>query len=629
MSLWSNLLETYDAVQDAVRKAPASSAESDDVVKKTLLPLNHTTLQVQIDVSLDVDGNLCRPISKRQKPQTIIIPCTEASMGRTSKAVPHPLCDQLQYVDNGCDAEKTSMYLEQLAAWKDDDPKLNAIYRYVSSHSITEDASKAGVELTEKDRKDGVRFSVQIGEQNPSVDTDPEIRARWIAYSQSGSEAEGRDLFGVVFHSQAENYPKKIVSVNGNAKLISANDSTNFTYRGRFSDKGEALRIDAVASQKIHSTLQWLANNHQTLTGSQAIIIWAIDHPMELVVDPQMDSKDTCDAFEELFSQIDDEPVDPVVHAAQVTDIDYAERFSKFLRGYGNGDFLKRHNSKMAIVILDAATSGRLSVTFYRELQEGEYIESIMRWHESAAWHLMHIDTSDGTTKVVRFIGAPSFNDIISCASDIADRSSDGYKRFAKNVKKQLVECMFGDKALPRSILDASYHKVTRPLGYANLKTWNSQLEIACSLWKQYFITQSNSNPEQKEVTMELDAARTDRDYLYGRLLALADRFEHSAMYKQGIDGTRPTNAVKLMSNFTSKPYATWGTLMKQLVPYLKAANGAPWFQNDVDEVMSLFHVGDYEDNRPLSPLFLLGYSHQRRYLRERAAEAKNQENNN
>ena len=100
-------------------------------------------------------------------------------------------------------------------------------------------------------------------------------------------------------------------------------------------------------------------------------------------------------------------------------------------------------------------------------------------------------------------------------------------------------------------------------------------------------------------------------------------------MYKQGIDGTRPTNAVKLMSNFTSKPYVTWGTLMKQLVPYLKAANGAPWFQNDVDEVMSLFRAGEYEDNRPLSPLFLLGYSHQRRYSRERAMEAKSRGNNN
>lgn len=636
MSLWSNLLDTHEVIKPATGLIPSGAPDDlGNPVLKALLPLYHTTLKVTIDVTLDEHGNLCAPIEKTKNGRWIIIPCTEESMGRSgTQPVPHPLCDQLQYVDSACDSQRTDKYLEQLDNWRGDNVKLNAIYRYVSQNSIIEDATRQGLQLSaSKDKAAGVCFHVQFGESNPNVAEDDELRNRWINYQHERGKkigVGGFDMFGRTFQNFTMNYPKNIVTASGaaNAKLISANDDKNCTFRGRFIDKTEALWLDADTVQKLYVTLRWLANNHGLKTGSQEIIIWSIDHPMELVVDPQMDSKDTCDAFEELFPQIDDETVNPVVYAAQVTDIDYAERFSKFLRGYGNGNFLKRHNSKMTIAILDAATSGRLSVTFYRELQESEYIESIMRWHESVAWHLTHIDTSDGTTKVVRFIGAPSFNDIISCASDIADRSSDEYKRFAKNVKKRLVECMFGDKTLPRSILDASYHKVTRPLGYADLKTWNRQLEIACSLWKQYFITQSNSNPEQKEVTMELDAARTDRDYLYGRLLALADHFEHRAMYKQGIDGTRPTNAVKLMSNFTSKPYATWGTLMKQLVPYLKAANGAPWFQNDVDEVMSLFHAGDYEDNRPLSPLFLLGYSHQRRYL-ERAAEAKNRENNN
>lgn len=54
-------------------------------------------------------------------------------MGRTIKPVPHPLFDQLQYLDLHFDKEKTSMYLEQLAAWKGDNVKLNAIYRCVSN----------------------------------------------------------------------------------------------------------------------------------------------------------------------------------------------------------------------------------------------------------------------------------------------------------------------------------------------------------------------------------------------------------------------------------------------------------------------------------------------------------------
>ena len=87
---------------------------------------------------------------------------------------------------------------------------------------------------------------------------------------------------------------------------------------------------------------------------------------------------------------------------------------------------------------------------------------------------------------------------------------------------------------------------------------------------------------------MYLEPNRDDRDYLYGRLLALADNFEESVLRKQGVKD-RPTNAIKLMSNFTAKPYTTWGTLWKQLMPYLKSANGGSWFRNEVDDVMALF----------------------------------------
>lgn len=55
---------------------------------------------------------------------------------------------------------------------------------------------------------------------------------------------------------------------------------------------------------------------------------------------------------------------------------------------------------------------------------------------------------------------------------------------------------------------------------------------------------------------MYLEPNRDDRDYLYGRLLALADNFEESVLRKQGVKD-RPTNAIKLMSNFTAKPYTT------------------------------------------------------------------------
>jgi len=319
--------------------------------------------------------------------------------------------------------------------------------------------------------------------------------------------------------------------------------------------------------------------------------------------------------------------------ALNATNVQYAKIFSRVLRGYEGAEDLKKHNDPMVVVILDAATTGRLGVTFYCELQKDEYIKRILQWHVDAAWPLTSFKKSivEGAERVnvVQYEGAPSFTDIINCACDTSDRSSKSYKRFAKDVKERLIECMFGGAQFPMSILNAACHKVTRPMGYDNIRVWRRDFEIACSLWKKHYIDETRKQHRQEDViTMYLEPNRDDRDYLYGRLLALADNFEESVLRKQGVKD-RPTNAIKLMSNFTAKPYTTWGTLWKQLTPYLKSANGGSWFRNEVDDVMALFKEGDFEDNKALSPMFLLGYSCQRRASRRKAQEISQKNNSN
>lgn len=188
---------------------------------------------------------------------------------------------------------------------------------------------------------------------------------------------------------------------------------------------------------------------------------------------------------------------------------------------------------------------------------------------------------------------------------------------------------MFGDKTLPRALLQSAFHKVSHPLSYDKLTHWDKDLRTTCSLWRKHYIDLAAIHSETKEVTVELDSTRTDRDYLYGRLLALANDFEDSVLYQRGLKGTRPTNAVKLMSNFAAKPYDTWGNLWKQLIPYLKAASFSGHFMNDIAEVTALFADGDYENNRPLSPLYLLGFFSQRRYDYQQHATRKTSNNDN
>lgn len=634
MGLWSDLLATYAAVQDASGITPNTIDSQDDAVKRILLPPNHTTMRVQICISLDGNGTLLS-IDRYPDTVTIVIPCTEASMGRSGKnPSPHPLADQLQYLDSNINPARHSAYLHQLADWKSDNAKLNAVYAYLSRHSIVEDSAQyLQTPLSpEKDAKAGVRFRVEVvGDDIPYLDEDTELRDLWIAHERRGRHRNGTDYLGGEFYAQATNFPKNILSVAGNAKLVSANDTANFTFRGRFGNRNEALHLDADTSQAALSTLRWLVNNHSTTTDTQSIVFWSVGAPQSDIPNPTADSATLFADDSMLSALVDNEPTqktdaDRLQHAFAATSHNYALQFRKLLRGYGTPHTMQQHEQTVVVLILDAATTGRLSVTFYQELHRNEYIEKIAQWHNDSAWEFL-VKNNDSTIR--RVIEAPSFNDIASCTYSGTDRKGKAYKRHVKNVKQQLIECMFGDKTLPRALLQSAFHKVSHPLSYDKLTHWDKDLRTTCSLWRKHYIDLAAIHSETKEVTVELDSTRTDRDYLYGRLLALANDFEDSVLYQRGLKGTRPTNAVKLMSNFAAKPYDTWGNLWKQLIPYLKAASFSGHFMNDIAEVTALFADGDYENNRPLSPLYLLGFFSQRRYDYQQHATRKTSNNDN
>jgi CRISPR-associated protein Csd1 len=142
-------------------------------------------------------------------------------------------------------------------------------------------------------------------------------------------------------------------------------------------------------------------------------------------------------------------------------------------------------------------------------------------------------------------------------------------------------------------------------------------LGIACSLYR-------GSHPKEN-YTMSLDESRTSRDYLYGRLLALADSVEGLALNVAKVQ--RDTTAARLMQRFADHPYTTWRTIELQLTPYiaqLRSSRAAALQrrQSLIDAVYTLFESSGGEstflDNRPLSGEFLLGFHSQREALKPR-----------
>jgi CRISPR-associated protein Csd1 len=115
------------------------------------------------------------------------------------------------------------------------------------------------------------------------------------------------------------------------------------------------------------------------------------------------------------------------------------------------------------------------------------------------------------------------------------------------------------------------------------------------------------------------------RDYLYGRLLAIADRLEGHALYKA--KENRDTNAARSMQRFAERPCSTWRQIYLSLSPYMARLGGAKYYKDMIDEVKEKFDpIEDFTLDKPLSGEFLLGYHCQRAELwKKKEEESSNQ----
>jgi len=292
--------------------------------------------------------------------------------------------------------------------------------------------------------------------------------------------------------------------------------------------------------------------------------------------------------------------------------------------GKGNASKLQHSGRRVAVMAMDAATTGRMGITFYQDMDENDYIQRILDWHETCSWIFRY--------KNQHFISAPSANRII--AAGFGEPKGKNYYKIQKQARERLLYSIVCGQPLDRGWMAAAVARVSQPLAFDNLYsyqskdkwvingTWEHALSVTCAMVRKYY-------NKKEDFTLELDKSNTDRSYLFGRLLAIADKIESHARYLQGANDTekRPTNAVRYMSAFSTKPLRTWKVVYGQLNPYIQRLNGADWYQQQIDEVMALF-APDALTDAPLDGKYLLGYSLQRLAFKKDKQEDENNEFN-
>ena len=269
MGLLQKALETYEALE-------ALAGIYEEGKEEPLAPIGHIVTKAQIEVTINAEGQF---IGARiaDKDRKIIIPVTEESSGRTSSPAAHPLCEQLGYL-LGDDEIKLDLYIDSLTQGcqsKYAHPKAAAVLSYVRQRTLRDDLSNAGIS-TDKEKDMICWRVVGLGiNDRAAVWEDVILMKAYSSYylSQKQGDTNLCMLTGEDTHITWQHL-KGAFSLNGNAKIISSNDSANFTYRGRFTEPEEAASMGYLASQKAHNALKWLISTQGTIQGGRAFVCW-------------------------------------------------------------------------------------------------------------------------------------------------------------------------------------------------------------------------------------------------------------------------------------------------------------------------------------------------------------------
>src|SRR3989304_4245603 len=440
MSWIQKLYQTYENCQSMVDKV-ASEKEV------PLLPICHSTNKVQIEIVIDHQGTFKRARVVSKDYARTIIPCTESSGGRTSGEAPHPLCDKLQYLAKdyaeygGSKDSYFAKYQSELEKWCTSQykhPKALAVFEYIKRGQVIKnlieekvlslgsdgkllkqrDGKKQNKTVTdifdllpgrlnkkgewENSQADAfIRWEVELPDDKcPKVWEDKTLRESWINYYSNIKQDKtlcyvtGKELLG------AEQHPAKLRNDGDKAKLISSNDTSGFTFRGRFTNADHACGIGFEVTQKAHNALRWLISRQGYRNGDQAIVAWATSGAE--IPDPLADPLAIL-GEDELKSDDSDN-----VSVSQNLAIKLRQKIAGYKADLGD-------TSGVVVMGLDSATQGRVAITFYRELTGSEFLERLEKWHDTCEW-VHDYGYNPETKKRIRFVGAPAPKDIAEAA---------------------------------------------------------------------------------------------------------------------------------------------------------------------------------------------------------------------
>ena len=595
--------------------------QSDKIGYETvLLPIYHTNRTSNgndiIEVTLDKNSEI---ISGKflEKGEKIIFPVTEDSVSRSSGIAPHILSEEISYLMKE-EKNKNDVYTKNLNDWieflrekKESNEFLEIIQRFLKKENflrkIFESSYKTNfisldneklryldskkVERTLDIKKIMITFKVQnlFDNKDYNVSDYKDLHNLYIEYMLEKEKEKNKKTCNI--SGKTMYCSSKHRGLLGTSKLISVSNNEE-TYFGRIKKGEEITVIGYETSQKIHNMLKYFLENNKSYTylGENSYLVnWFSDD-----IYNSENISITKDITDDIFG-----------NTTLYEEKDISEIYNEGILKYLSGKHVKiNENAKYYIMVVNKISNGRLSIKYFREFRKSDFFERISKWYEDISWTVG--DKNRGEIK--KF---PGIYSIINYTYGIErngkiELDAKGYRR---DLLESFLSVMLDNKRIPMNMVKKMYSNVCNRQRYN--ETWRRLLEISCSVFKKYYI-----DYYKKEVSEEM-FDNNDRDFLYGRLLAIFERVEEVTFNK---DEKRNTNAQKLWNAYTNNPGKVMMVLTDKLQPYkrkLENSNRGIYIYLEKltqDIMMKLLSTEDFENkkNKKLKENFIFGYYFQR-----------------
>ncbi|UUX32772.1 type I-C CRISPR-associated protein Cas8c/Csd1 [Fundicoccus culcitae] len=614
MNLWESLLTTYEKIEKAGKVGQKLEHST-----TRLLPIYHNDRVVTdsdnvIEIVMDESSNFIT-VSKLDQNSYIIFPVTLDSVSRSGvNAPPHPLQDDLQYLTTEFDEKKYAAYIKQLKEWVEvsNVKELKIIYNYMLKNSIISDISSY---LDKKiiAKKTFVTFSIKKPDSFWTPTNSSELHEDYIDYVKSSLSEEEQGICSIT--GKKMYLSDKHRGLLGTAKLISVSNNKE-TYSGRISDKSKVSFLGYETSEKIFLMLRYLLSQRsysRSIGDATYLVTWDATLEAENIdLTKQVNEEDFDSRFaqysmpKENKNEAPEDILNPILSTERI----------KHLSGYK----AVNKDSDYFVLIINKISNGRISIKYFRNFSGSELSDRILNWYQTTNWPVWTKEGSKHITLglnnlVQRIIGTETKDKKIVSRNEALNRWY---------IEKLLMSILEGNR-LPLDLVTVVRSNITHRERYSN--TWQ-QMELASlSLIKKYHADYLIKISE-KEVSPVLEN-NSDRSYLFGRLMAIAENIEQLSMG----EFTRTTLVSKYWHQLCVRPQSAFNQVKSRLLPYerrLQKSKPKAFLNRDrlIQDIYSQLDLNDeylLNPDKPLSELFLVGYYAQKNALSSNLKTTKNE----